>query len=197
MNKREMIEKIIDIVKDFNEKNEWSDEHDFLSKLKSDCEKFKIKYEYLDKYDVELKLNNINHSEYINVDDRYSDISIYRIKGDDRSYICNSDKQPNNELLISYSHSTGSYMFGGGGWGSDSYYDPELFQMYFEELKKYKYSYIDELNHHIYFTVDEGMKLYKNYKDICKKYQDLFNERRKKAEADKLREQLKKLEQGE
>lgn len=197
MNKREMIEKIIDIVKDFNEEHEWNDEHSFLSKLKSDCDKFKIKYDYLDKYGVELNFHNINHSEYITVDNKYADISIYRIKGDDRSYICNCKKQPNNELLMSYKHYTDSYMFGGHSWGSDNYCDSELFQMYFEELKKYKYSYVDEFNHHIYFTVDEGMKLYKNYKDICKKYQDLFNERRKKAEVDKLREQLKKLEQGE
>ena len=197
MSKREMIEKIIDIVKDFNEEHEWSDEHSFLSKLKSDCNKFKIKYDYLDKYGVELRLSDIKHSEYIIVDDRYACVSIYRIKGDDISYICNCKKQPNDELLMSYRHSTGSYMFGGSGWGNDEYYDPELFQIYFEELKKYKYSYIDELNHHIYFTVDEGMKLYKNYKDICKKYQDLFDERRKKAKAEQLREQLKKLEQGE
>lgn len=195
--KREIIKKIIDIVKDFNEEHEWSDEHNFLERIKNECEKFETKYEYLDKYGVELKINNIMHSENIKVDERYAYISIYRIKGDERQYISNSDKQPNNELLMSFRHSTGSYMFGGGGWSSDEYYDPVLFQMYFEELKKYKYSYIDEINHHIYFTVDEGMKLYKNYKEICEKYQKLFDERRKKAKADKLREQLKELEVGE
>lgn len=197
MNKRKIIQKICEIVGQFNEEHEWTDEHQFLSEIKSKCEKFAVKYDFLDKYEVELKLCNINHREFIKVDDRYACIDIYRIKGDDRQYICNSAKQPNNELLMCYRHSTGSYMFGGGGFCGDNYYDSELFGMYFEELKKYKYSYIDEINHSIYFTVDEGMELYKNYKDICEKYQKLFNERRKQAKANELRKQLQELENGD
>ena len=184
MEKREKIEKIINIMSDFNKEREWSEEYIFLSEVQYKCEKFAIKFDFFDKYGVDLKIRNIFNEESIKIDDEYADIWIRRFNSGD---ILNSEKQPNNELLMCYMHPTGPYRFGDN-------YDDELFDMYYEELKKYKYSYIDELNHYIYFTIDEGMKLYKNYKEICEKYQKLYNERLKKAKADELRKQLEELE---
>lgn len=194
--KREMIEKICEIVENFDEKHEWTDEYDFLSKVKDNCKKFKKKYEILDKYDVDIDINKILTDENIELKSKYANISIYRIIGTkkSKSYILNSDKQPNNELLMCYDHPTGSYMFGGSTWGEEKYYDDELFDQYFNELKNYGYSYIDELNSTIYFTIDNGMKLYKDYEKICKKYQKLFNERIKNNKINKLKKQLEELE---
>lgn len=189
---RKVIEQISDLVKTFKREN-YNDEEYFLDRIKYEVNKFKIKYDFLDKYGVDIKKDNIFNEENIKIDERYAKISIYKIRGDETSRILNSDKQPNNELLMVYSHSTGSYMFGGGGWSSDNYYDPELFDMYFEELKKYKYKYIDDLNHYIYFDLEEGFKLYKDYKNICDKYQKLFDERRNNAKVEKLQEELKRL----
>lgn len=188
---RKVIEQIYDLVKTFKREN-YNNEENFLDKIKDEVNKFKIKYDFLDKYGVDIKKDNIFNEENIKIDERYARISICKIRGDETSRILNSYKQPNNELLMVYSHSTGSYMFG-GGWGSDNYYDPELFDMYFEELKKYKYKYIDGLNHNIYFDLEEGFKLYKDYKNICDKYQKLFDERRNNAKVEKLQEELKRL----
>jgi len=182
---RKVIEQIYDLLKTFKREN-YNDEENFLDRIKDEVNKFKIKYDFLDKYGIDIKKDNIFHEESIIIDDRYARISIYRIRGDKTSRILNSDKQPNNELLMEYNHSIGSYMFGGGGWSSDHYYDSELFDMYFEELKKYKYKYIDNLNHHIYFDLEEGFKLYKDYKNICDKYQKLFDERRNNAKIKEL-----------
>lgn len=197
--KREMIEKIINIVKEFNEEHEWTDEYSFLSDLKEKCKKVKIKYEYLDKYNVDIKISNISSEDFITLDSRYADINIYRVKGTKKSgsYILNSEKQPNNELLMRYGHPTGPYIFGGHSWEGDSYYDSELFEKYFDELKSYGYSYIDEVNHHIYYTIENGMKLYKNYESICKKYQNIFNEGFKKHKLNKLKEQMEELEKSD
>ena len=188
---RKVIEQIYDLVKTFKKEN-YNDEENFLDKIKDEVNKFKIKYDFLDKYGVDIIKHNIYNEENIKIDGRYARISIYKIRGDETSRILNSDKQPNNELLMEYSHCTGSYMFG-GGWLSDEYYDPELFDMYFEELKKYKYKYIDNLNRCIYFDLEEGFRLYKDYKNICDKYQKLFDERRNNAKIEKLQEELKRL----
>ena len=189
---RKVIEQIYDLVKTFKREN-YNDEEYFLGKIKDEVNKFKIKYDFLDKYGVDIKKDNIFHEENIKIDERYAIISIYKIRGDETSSIYNSDKQPNNELLMVYSHSIGSYMFGGGTFSSDGYYDPKLFDMYFDELKKYKYKYINDLNRKLYFDLEEGFKLYKDYKNICDKYQKLFNERRNKAKVEKLQEEIKHL----
>ena len=60
----------------------------------------------------------------------------------------------------------------------------------YKELK----DYIDEINQNIYFTIEEGIKLYNDYGDICKKYQKLFNERLKIDKKNKLKSQLEKME---
>lgn len=194
MKYRKLIENIYDLIKDFEEDNIFDEDAIMLRKIKDELKYYKIKYDYFDKYGVEIKSNNIMSKESITLDETYANIYISRILGKDNCYILNSDKQPDNELLMCYSHSTGSYMFGGGSWGNDSYYDSELFDMYFEELKKYNYSYIDDLNHKLYFTLDEGFKLYKDYKDICEKYQKLFDERRKQHKIDEMKKKIEELE---
>lgn len=194
---RETIEKMWEIVKEFEHTESFGEEQSDIKRIREILSKHIIKYFYHDKYGLDLNAYKITSKEYINVNDTYADISIYRVRGDDVSYILNSEEQPNNELLMVYRHSTGSYMFGGGAFSEDKYYDPDLFDMYFEELKKYKYKYIDPINHKIYFDLEEGSKLYKDYKKICEKYQKLFDERRKKYKAEKLREQLKELEEDD
>ena len=195
MNKRDMIEAIGYIIEDSEVENknlfyyELDDEDRTLRDIKEKIKKFKVKYEYLDKYGLDLQIDNIDSSESILLSEEYANIRIARV---DR--ISNSFEQPNNEILMVFSHATGSYMFGGGVFSDYSYYDDDLFDMYFEELKTYKYSYIDEINQKIYFTIEEGIKLYNDYGDICKKYQKLFNERLKIDKKNKLKSQLEKME---
>jgi len=196
MEKRKILEQIYDLIKDF-EREKWDDESSAISKIKNEIRSFKIKYKYLDKYNVELLSSSINGEENFSLKSEYGEIYVSRIKGKDNCYISNSKEQPKNELLMCYSHGTGSYMFGGTGWGGDSYYDSELFNMYFNELKKYDYKYIDEINNSIYFNLNEGFKLYKKFSIICDKYQKLFNKRMKDDKIEQLKKKLDNLKEVE
>jgi len=194
--KREVIEDIYKLIKDLDVK-EFNDEDRVLRNLKSSLGKFNVKYDCLDKYGVELKVDNISHSECYSLSSNYASIYVTKIDGSENNYILNSKKQPKKEVLMAYSQNTGSYMFGGSYWNNEEYYDQELFNMYFDELKKYEYKYIDEMNNCIYFDLEVGFNLYKNYLSICKKYQKLFNDRMTNNEKENLKKRLEKIEELE
>ena len=109
--------------------------------------------------------------------------------------VLNSEEQPKeDEILIQFAYPTGAYIFGGGGWlPSKDNYDRELFEEFFEELKTYNYKYIDDLNFYLYFNMENGIKLFKNYDDICKKYQDKWNKRANERKKERLRKELEEL----
>lgn len=138
------------------------------------------------KYGVNVRLREVLGKDYAHIDRYNCDIYIQKVKR-----ILNSKEQPKeNEILMVFSFSTGAYIFG------DIYYG-DLFNEFFEELKKYNYKYIDDLNHDIYFTLEEGSKLFKDYKDIYQKYEKKYFERVKQIKRQELLEELERLDKTE
>ena len=109
--------------------------------------------------------------------------------------VLNSKKQPKeDEMLFKFAYPTGAYIFGGSGWyGSDSNYDTKTFDEFFEELKTYNYKYIDNMNSCLYFSMENGAKLFNKYQEICEKYQNIWNKRAKEKKKEELEQQLKDL----
>lgn len=176
---KEKLEKAYEIDKDYE-----------INSCKNSIERKLIQVEYKIKYDIELKDYEIRRTDWICID-RFKG-NIYIGKGME---VLNSKEQPKeDEILIQFAYPTGAYIFGGGGWFSDgSNYDRELFDDFFEELKTYNYKYIDELNSCLYFDMENGIKLFKKYNEICKKYQNMWDERKKVRKIKALKEELKIL----
>src|SRR3990167_5761290 len=62
-------------------------------------------------------------------------------------------KQPEDETMIYLSFSTGAYIFGDD-------YPTELFQKFWQELKTYNPKYSDTTNKNLYFSLENGAKLF-------------------------------------
>jgi len=101
------------------------------------------------------------------------------------------DRQPEEEYLYLISFSTGAYIF--GNTYSD-FYPQELFQEFFNELKSYEPKYIDTANKSLYFSPEKACIIHEKYKDIFKKYQNRVSDEYKRLKAQKLRNELAKLE---
>ena len=176
---KEKLEKVYELDKDDIDINSYKD----------DIEKKLIQVEYKLKYDIELKNYEIRRTDWICIE-RLKGI-IYIGKG---MNVLNSKEQPRkDETLIQFAYPTGAYIFGGGWFPDVDDYDSELFDEFFEELKTYNYKYIDELNSCLYFNMENGIKLFKNYDEIFKKYQDMWNERKKVRKIKALKEELEIL----
>ena len=63
-----------------------------------------------------------------------------------------------------------------------------------EELKTYNYKYIDDMNSCLYFSMENGAKLFNKYQEICEKYQNIWNKRAKEKKKEELEQQLKDLD---
>ena len=124
---------------------------------------------------------------YIKID---GDRHIIFCKKDSKAISWSDDgRQPDNEYLYSISFPTGAYIFG-------DFYPKELFQKFFLELKTYNPKYIDTANKSLYFSPDNAKKIHAKYKDLLKKYRDMAGDEYKKIRAEKLREELDKLEKA-
>ena len=147
--------------------------------------------EYKEKYDIDLREKDFRTLDGVFIERYYG--NIYIGKG---MKVLNSEKQPKeNEMLIEFAYPTGPYIFGGSGWyGSDMNYDKKTFDEFFEELKTYNYKYIDDMNSCLYFSMENGAKLFNKYQKICEKYQNVWNKRAKEKKKEELEQQLKDLE---
>ena len=96
-------------------------------------------------------------------------------------------KQPEDEVLINLSFSTGAYMFGNLGNSSNEDYPKQFFQEFWNELKTYNPKYTDTTNKNLYFSIENGAKIFNEFNDILKKYYELNKE-------DSKRRKIKKLE---
>lgn len=182
MNEREIIEGIYGLVK-YYDLNAWDNkESRCLQEIKSKIKEMIIMYDYHDNYGIDIKDIEKVDIDKIIFKSRYGNICIRKF-----NKILNCEEQPKNELLMSYSFPTGPYIFDG------TYYFRDLFATFFEELKRYKYSYLDDTNEKIYFEINEGMKLFKNYKEICEKYQKLSDEKHKEKRREELEQELSRI----
>lgn len=188
MTRREMIEEMYQILNEYEPEEEWefNDEERCIRNTKLLIENFVKKYNFHDHYNIDIEKIKECNKEDVYFKTEYGEVGIRRF-----NKIYNSDKQPNNELLMYYRFSIGPYTFT-KSW-SDSYYFKDLFDEFFEELKKYNYSYIDEENRNIYFDVPEGIKLFKEYGKICDKYKEKFEIKCKEKKREQLQKQLENL----
>lgn len=95
-------------------------------------------------------------------------------------------RQPSNEELIKVSFPTGAYIFG------DSY-PTSVFNRLFTELKSFNPLYTDTANSSLYFSLEDGARVYKEFDEIYKKYRELHIEESKVQKIKELEEQLAKL----
>ena len=85
--------------------------------------------------------------------------------------------------------STGPYIF-----GEDYNYQKPLFQEFFEELKTYKPDHIDSANKSLYWKIENAKDIYNDFGGILKKYHDKNSAQLRDRKAQKLRDELKRLE---
>ena len=180
-----MKELLLDIKEKLKKLDELWDECEIRNFEREIDKKLKV-IEYKEKYDIDLKTRDIQNADWIYIE-RFKG-TIYIGKG---MKVLNSDAQPDeNEELIAFCYPTGPYIF-----GSD--YDTEVFEEFFEELKKYNFKYIDDINAKLYFELEQGSKLFKDYDKICKKYQELYDLRSKERKKEELKKQLEMLDKEE
>jgi hypothetical protein len=96
-------------------------------------------------------------------------------------------KQPDDELLLQISFSTGAYIF-----GQD--YPVELFQKFFFEFMSYNPKYVDTRNNNLYYSLDNAKDIFNNFDAILKKYHEINKEDMKQRTIKKMKEDLAKLE---
>lgn len=97
-------------------------------------------------------------------------------------------KDPDGEFLLKVFFPTGAYIF-----GED--YDTDFFKRFFMELQEYEPKFKDSANNSLYFSKDKAGIFLGDYDGIFKKYRDMYRAESNKRKAEKLREELKKLEE--
>lgn len=97
--------------------------------------------------------------------------------------------QPDDEVMFVISFPTGAYIFG------DSY-PVKLFEEMWAELKSYKFKYVDDMNHNIYFSLDETASIANVFRKILNKYYEKYRSEAKIRRMDELRCELEKLEEN-
>lgn len=96
-------------------------------------------------------------------------------------------RQPENEILLQISFSTGAYIFGND-------YPDDFFEKFWLELKTYKPDYIDEANKSLYWKLENAKDVFNNFDTIFKKYNELNKIDFKKRKIEKIKKELEQLE---
>lgn len=158
----------------------------FLRELARELESMIFAYDLNEKYGLNISEKQIVSNKSIHLEKYRGDIYIRS-----RVHVLNSMVQPKEaEMLMEFSFPTGGYIFGGN-------YDMDLFNVFFEELKTYKYKYIDEINKSLYFDLKEGSDLYKDYEKIYDKYRKLYIKKDKERRKKELLEELERMEEND
>lgn len=95
-------------------------------------------------------------------------------------------RQPNDEYLFTISFPTGTYIF-----GQDN--PKEFFLKFWLELKSYKPDYEDEVNHCLYWKLENAKDVFNNYESILERYNALNIEDVKQRKINSLKAELDKL----
>lgn len=95
-------------------------------------------------------------------------------------------RQPEDEMLLQICIPTGAYIFGGD-------YPKEIFIDFWKELKSYKPKYADEVNHCIYFDLENAADIFNNFESILSKHRDINREDAKNRRIKQLEAELEKL----
>lgn len=143
--------------------------------------------ELKEKYGLNVDPKNINSTDWQRFGD-YKTIGAWGEKHRRTISWSIDGRQPDNELLLQISFSTGAYIFGDGDYFNKDY-PTDFFQKFWLELKSYNPDYIDEVNHGLYWKIENAKDIFNLFDDILNKYYALNNEdikqrRIKKMEAD-------------
>lgn len=137
-------------------------------------------------YGINIDPTRVSSLDWIQLSD-YTYIGQYGGK-DNRAIPWPDDgSQPDDETLFFINFPTGPYIF-----GED--YPVDLFQKFFLELKSFNPDYCDSTNKGLYWKLENARKISNEFDSILKKYYKINKEDAKKRRADKLREELAKLE---
>lgn len=159
-----------------------------IEDIQNICEKQLLAEELNEMFGFNLSYYDIHSKDWIGISNYYGNMSIGIWGVEYSRTICNIQEQPINERLFSIWFPTGAYIF-----GED--YPKELFNRFYSELETYKPKYNDKINHCLYFDLDNGAKIYKNYRNILEKYQKEHNDRAKQRKIEELQKQIDKLKQ--
>lgn len=173
----EVINKYKDIIVfDVNELESRSKQHLFGLELK-------------EKYGLNVEPRDIRSLDWNRFGD-YLSIGQFGEKYNRTIFWSDDGKQPEDEIMINLSFSTGAYIFGNS---SDDDYPTDFFQQFWQELKTYNPKYSDTTNKNLYFSLENGAKIFNEFKEILKKYYELNEEDAKKRKIEKLQKELERL----
>lgn len=188
---KETFQKIIDIC----EQN--TDTEGTLNDIRTKAKNRVIRYEWKEKYGIDLNSNcRFAEYDYVNFDDYqgiyyFKDGYTFHKEGHGRSISWpEGGKQPVDEWLYSVHFSTGAYIF-----GDDYPEQQELFQDFFEELRKYNPDYEDLHNHCLYWKAQNAKEIISEFNLILNKYHTRNKEELKTRKIAKLEAELVKLKE--
>lgn len=144
-------------------------------------------------FGLELKESyglNVNHKDIRSTDfTRFNDyvrIGAYG-KKHNRTISWSSDgRQPEDEVLLVISFSTGAYIFGDD-------YPTELFKEFFLELKTYKPDYVDDANKALYWKIENAKDIFNSFESILDKYNEVNKKDIKIREIERLQKKIQEL----
>jgi len=181
MEDKEIFKKIFNICKEYEGDNET------VKTIKEKCNLELFRNEIIEKYNINIPINKINNTKYIRIKDWHGEICLGVFNEENT---LNMDEKPKNEMLLSIQFPTGAYIFGEN-------YDKELFDEFYKELKTYSPKFCDDLNHYLYYSLENASKIYNDYEDIYKKYRDKYNSKFYKRKIDELKNEIEYWENKE
>lgn len=157
-----------------------------VSELRSQAEKHLLGLELRDVYGLNIDPKKVYNLDYFKIGD-YMSIGMWGERHR-RTLSWSSDgKQPKDERLLSICFPSGAYIL------SEEYFE-DIFNEMWEEIKSYKYSYVDNMNNNILFSLNNAKEVFNGLNSIIKTYKEKTLERIKKNRIDKLKLELDKLE---
>ena len=179
----EIYKNILEATKQYNEKelNNWD-----IDAIITKAKLYLYGVSIIEKYGLNIDPSKINNFGYNKLND-YISIGYWgKIHGRTISWLDNGE-QPEDEVLVNIGFPTGAYIFG------DDY--PEgLFNRFFNELKSYNPKYSDSANKALFFTPETSNEVFNSFNNILNKYREINKSELKKRKIDKMKSELKKLE---
>ena len=125
-------------------------------------------------------------ASFIKIPEKHANIMFYK-EGDYYISWSDDDRQPSDEYLYCISFPTGAYIFG-------EHYPEEVFNDFFEELRKYNPKYSDTQNHNLYFSPETAFKIHHDFEAIYKEYAEKSSVAYKESRKEALKKQLAQLD---
>src|SRR3990167_2894721 len=143
---------ILDVLKKYREICVYD-----VNEMESLAKKHLFGIELKEKYGFNVEPRNIKSLDFNRFSD-YMSLGLWGEKYNRKISWSDDGKQPENELLLELSFSTGAWIFGNCS-GND--YPTEFFKEFFQELKTYNPKYTDTTNKNLYFSMANAGNIFK------------------------------------